>query len=1019
MMNKSPITIAIQAAIYTAFASSIIAFAPTTFAADAESTVAKPAVQKAATEEAQKIKADEKIIVTGSRLRRDSFTVATPLVTMDKEAISDTGLGEMGQILVENMPALSFGTSNATSQSSVASTGVTTVELRNLGANRTLTLIDGRRVVSNSKSGNYVSMSTIPSGMVQRVEVITGGASATYGADAVSGVVNIITQQDKEGFDFKTRGGESTGGGAKEFTLDASYGTSFADDRGYLFFSGNYDKDYGLKYGDRKRVSQEASFSYDADTMRNEILTADGYKAYNETPMSEWRSRSDGTLGGIFQESSKFDEIYWYEGQELKSTAYDKYLEEKVGINSKQFKQLKVPSERVSVALKLDYDITDDITFYSQVQWSGNFTVNDKSPEDSGDSETATYTDRNIGEPGTVNLGRIPIDNPYVPAEIRETAGQYKDRIYWDRRFGEVGPVSTDNERETVRAWAGLQGTMFDDNWDWDISSGYGKFHQRQFRNNEIDVFKAKNALDAGYAADGSIQCNDADARADGCVALNVFGEGSITPEMANYIRVNPTLNTYNEQTNVMGYITGDLFEMPAGPVATVFGFEYRKDTQEAITDDALTYGGITWNLIPAFKGSISVAEVFGEASIPLLRDLPGVEFLSLETSLRLSDYDVKNVGLVSSYKLGFLWSVGAGVNFRGNYAIAQRAPSVNELYEPAAGDFDSFDDICHGVTATSSDAGHDNCRLEPGIAATIAADGEFDDDSNGYSPNAGNPELYEETGTTLTLGATYEPTFLDGFSIAVDYYDIAIEDAIDEFGNDQILSQCYDSSITLGQENEFCDVIKRDDEGQLTEVLQRSYNIDELGTRGVDIAVAYAYDMNAFGRVKFKMDWTHLLEHSKTVTGNDGIVVEDYVGYAEEGIFEDKASASVAWYLNELRVRWSTTYKSSALRDFDEQKDWEGDMADNSERCAAGEAECVTNPESLAFQELSSYIKHNLSVSYNIEMNDDSSVRVFGGINNIFDDKGEFYLGGTGNYGSDYDAGVGRFVYLGAQVSF
>ena len=153
--------------------------------------------------------------------------------------------------------------------------------------------------------------------------------------------------------------------------------------------------------------------------MRNEILTADGYKAYNETPMSEWRSRSDGTLGGIFQESSKFDEIYWYEGQELKSTAYDKYLEEKVGINSKQFKQLKVPSERVSAALKLDYDITDDITFYSQVQWSGNFTVNDKSPEDSGDSETATYTDRNIGEPGTVNLGRIPIDNPYVPAEIR------------------------------------------------------------------------------------------------------------------------------------------------------------------------------------------------------------------------------------------------------------------------------------------------------------------------------------------------------------------------------------------------------------------------------------------------------------------------------------------------------------------------------------------------------------------------------------------------------------------------
>ncbi|KGJ89042.1 TonB-dependent receptor [Colwellia psychrerythraea] len=1016
MMNKSVITIAIQTAIYTAIAGSALTFAPATFAADAENSVAKPVAQSAPTEKAQKKEADEKITVTGSRLRRDSFTVATPLVSMDKEAIGDTGLGEMGQILVENMPALSYGTSNATSQSSVSNTGITTVELRNLGANRTLTLIDGRRVVSNSKSGNYVSMSTIPSGMVQRVEVITGGASATYGADAVSGVVNIITQSGKEGFDFKVRGGESTNGGAKEFTLDASYGSSFADDRGYLYFSSNYDKDYGLKYGDRDRAAQEASWAYDGDTMQNMIRTEDGMKPLHETPMSDWRNRSDGIPGGVFLESSKYDTTYWYDGNGQRSD----WNEERDGINSREFVQLKVPSERVSAALKLDFDITDDITFYSQVQWSGNYTVNDKSPEDSYEGESATYTDRETGEPGVVKLGYIPIDNPYVPDNIRETASQYKDRIYWDRRFTEVGPVSTDNERETVRAWAGLQGTMFDGAWDWDISAGYGKFHQRQFRNNEIDVFKAKNALDAGYAADGTtIQCNDAEARADGCVALDLFGEGSITPEMADYIRVNPTLNTYNEQANVMGYITGDLFEMPAGPVATVFGFEYRKDTQEAVTDDALTYGGITWNLIPAFKGSISVAEVFGEASIPLLRDLPGAEYLSLEASVRMSDYDVTNVGLVSSYKLGFLWTMGAGLNLRGNYAIAQRAPSVNELYEPAAGDFDSFDDICHGVTATSSGAGHDNCRLEPGIAATIAADGEFEDDSNGYSPNAGNPELYEETGTTLTLGATYEPTFFEGFSVAVDYYDIAIDDAISEFGNDQILSQCYDTSITLGQENKFCDSIKRNSEGQLEEVLQRSYNIDELGTRGVDIAVAYRYDMNSFGSVKFKMDWTHLLEHSKTITGNDGIVVEDYVGYAEEGIFEDKASASVAWYLEGLRVRWSTTYKSAALLDLVDQESWETDMQNNAERCAAGDAACVANPESLAFQELSSYFKHNLSVSYNIEMSDDSAVRVFGGVNNIFDDKGEFYYGGRGNFGSDYDAGTGRFVYLGAQVSF
>ncbi|QBG37761.1 TonB-dependent receptor domain-containing protein [Litorilituus sediminis] len=1010
-MNKKPITIAIQTAIYSAVTSGMLAVMPSYGAQ--ESDIAKPAVANSQQEEVVNKKADEKITVTGSRLRRDSFTVATPLVTMDKEAIGDTGIGEIGQILVDNMPALSYGTSNATSQSSVSNTGITTVELRNLGANRTLTLIDGRRVVSNSKSGNYVSMSTIPSGMVEKVEIITGGASATYGADAVSGVVNIITQSDKEGFEFKVRGGETTDGGGKEFTFDGSYGDSFADDRGYFYFSANYDKDYGLKYTDRARAAQEASFRYNSDTMRNEILTEDGYQLLQQTPMSDWRNRSDGIAGGVFLESSKFDTTYWYDENGQRTD----WNEERDGVNSRQWVQLRVPSERMSAALKVDFDITDDVMFYSQVQWSGNYTVNDKSPEDSYEGENATYTDRETGEPGVVVLGYIPIDNPYVPDNIRETAGQYKDRIYWDRRFYEVGNISTDNERETVRAWAGLQGTMFDGAWDWDISAGYGKFHQLQYRYNEIDVFKARNALDAGYAADGSIQCNDAQARADGCVPLNLFGVGSITPEMADYIRVNPTLNTYNEQSNIMGYITGDLFEMPAGPVATVFGFEYRKDTQEAVTDDALTYGGITWNLIPAFKGSVSVAEVFAEASLPLLRDLPGAEYLSLEGSVRLSDYDVKNVGLVSSYKLGFLWSVGEGLNLRGNYAIAQRAPSVNELYEPAAGDFDSFDDICDGVTATSTGAGHDNCRLDPRIAAVIATDGEFEDDNSGYSPNAGNPELYEETGTTVTFGFTYEPRFVDGLSVAVDYYDISITDAISEYGNEQIIAQCYDSSIPLGQPNEFCDAISRDNDGQIQEVMQRSYNIDELGTRGVDIALAYSYDLNSLGSLKFKMDWTHMLEHSKTVTGNDGAVVEDYVGYV--GVFDDKAAASLAWYLDDLRVRWSTSYKSSALRSYSGQISWQEDMENNAELCAAGDAACVADPEALAFQKYDAYFKHNLSISYDIDMSDDSSVRVFGGVNNIFDDKGQFYYGGRGNYGSEYDAGTGRFVYLGAELKF
>ena len=197
-MNKKQLCVAVQAALFGAV------FSTNAQQNDLDAVEVKQN-QTTIEQEEEKV---EKIVVTGSRIKRDSFSVATPLVTMNKDAIADTGLGSLSEILVDNIPSINASISNTTSQSSVASTGISSISLRGLGSDRTLTLIDGRRVVSNSYSGNVVSLSTIPSGMVQRIEVISGGASATYGADAVAGVVNIITQTDKEGATFKARTGE-------------------------------------------------------------------------------------------------------------------------------------------------------------------------------------------------------------------------------------------------------------------------------------------------------------------------------------------------------------------------------------------------------------------------------------------------------------------------------------------------------------------------------------------------------------------------------------------------------------------------------------------------------------------------------------------------------------------------------------------------------------------------------------------------------------------------------------------
>jgi len=1017
MMKRNPISIAINIAL----AGGVLAFAPAIFAADSakESNINKPETQNVPVEQEVKIRADEKITVTGSRLRRDSFSVATPLATMDNEAIEDTGLGSLAEILIDELPQVSVGSSNSNSQSNITATGLSTIDLRNLGTSRTLTLIDGRRVVSNSHSSNAVSLSTIPTGMVKKVEIITGGASAAYGSDAIAGVVNIITQQDKEGFSFKARGGESVEGGAKEFTLDLNYGSEFADGRGYVYMSSTYDKQYGLTYNDRKRAQQQESHSYDDERMCNQMLTEaqpkDG-ECMRDITQADWRSLNDAIPGGVFHEGKSSIGGFWYEGQTLR----DDWVEEKYGRDTDQFVMLKIPDEAINTAIKIDFELTDDITFYGQFQHSLNKSFNTKAPESEDESDKVITYDPVTGQFGEVIMGKISSSNPYVPAEIAAGGGS---SIKWDRSFDEVGNIYTDNERNTIRSWAGLQGTMFDGDWDWDVSVGYGKFTQEQLRGNEINTINAAYALDAEYAEDGvTIQCADEAARAAGCVPMNVFGEGSITPEAANYIRANPTIDTEVEQLTFVGYMAGDLFELPAGSVASAFGFEFRRDSQKVTTGGGAVEGGITFNYVPQYSGEMDVAELFGEAAFPLLKDVVGAKSLTAEVSARVADYSAKGVDLVTSYRTGLVWEIVDGYAVRANWAKAQRAPSIDNLLSPPAGDYDRFDDICYDVTATSTGAGHDNCRKEPTIAKAIAEDGQFDEPDNGYSPGVGNEELFEETANTVTFGITMAPSFVEGLRIAVDYYDIKIEDALSTYSNDNIMEYCYNSDLAWderGGTNTFCNDLKRDEDGTLIEVMQRDYNVDEISTSGIDLAIEYVYDFDKLGSLKLKTDWTHVIDWTKTVQSPSGSVTENYEGYYDNDIYDTQGSASVTWSIDDWRVRWSTKYKGPITVSQSAEESWNDDMAANDERCAEGSDECIANPESLAFNDIGSYITHSLSVSYSLALPKDGDLRVFGGVNNIFDNQGDYSPDEKGHYYSGYGSSVGRFVFLGAEFKF
>ena len=959
----------------------------------------------------------EEILVTGSRLRRDSFNVSTPLVVMDNEAIEDTGLGSLAEVLVEEMPSVFEGASNTNSQSLVNATGITTMSLRNQGNDRTLVLIDGRRTVPNQYSSNGVSLNSIPTPLIQRVEIITGGSSAAYGSDAIAGVVNIITQQDKVGLGIETRYGATTNGGGEEVSTNIQYGTRFAEDRGYLFFAATYDDQQGIGPYDRDRALIEADFDYNTTLLCNEMQVVGGDQCLRDINGGPevWRNRSDGIAGGVFEERSSGTEGYWYDESGLR----DDWNEEQYGIHTQQFVQLKVPEDRWTAALKTSYEFGNNVKATFSTMYSENNSFNDKSPEDESESSEVVVNDPVTLLPtGTITPGSIDPGNPFVPQVIADNAGS---SVSWDRRFFEVGHITTDNKRTTVRGLFTLQGE-FDNEWQWDASISYGKSHQKQLRSNELSVIKTRQAFDAEFAADGvTIQCADPDARAAGCVPLNIFGVGSITSEMADWIRVNPTIDSEIDQTQALAYVSGDLFEMPAGTVPAVFGLEYRRDAVDVRTDEGSRLGGITFNVIPTWAADYDVVEAFGEMAFPL------TENFSVEVSGRVADYSPSGIDTIFSYTAGVIWEVAEGYRLRGNYARAQRAPTLAELYSPPRGDYDNIDDICDGVTATSTDPGHANCRLEPGIAATIATDGEFEDEGNQYGPAVGNPNVFEETADTWTIGFSINPGWAEDLRLAVDYWDITIEDKITEYQNSEILRQCYDSSQPWGPTNPFCNEISRhEDDGQLFQILNRQYNLDSGKARGLDLAMDYAFDLGSKGDLVLQLDYTHMFEDSDTYEGLDGLEIVDFTGQLDYGNFDDRATASLTWRHEDWRLRWTTKFKSSVADNNERLEDWDFYRTRNEERCAAGEESCVTNPEVPLYLYYPSYTKHDFSASYSMQTESLGVLRFFAGVRNVFDDMGPFmptggdtFESGPGNFDSKYDGGVGRFAYVGAEMAF
>ena len=815
----------------------------------------------------------DEILVTGSRIRRSAeFDLPVPAQTLSSRDLEISGVNEISEAIAE-LPSITPDITSETSQSSTQSSGQSTISLRNLGSSRTLTLIDGRRTVGNTSTGSTISLDTVPDAFIERIEVITGGTSAVYGSDAVTGVVNVITRDSFEGFLLNTRVGTSEQGGNEEYGIEIAAGANFDDGRGNVMFSLEWDQEEPIFESQRDKA----------------IIALELDANLNDQPDVLEPNLSSNVPGGLFAGNSgdalnpDGDSSFWFFDNGGTGALTPDFSTDDNGFNFLGPETISIPRDRVLVAGKLNYDLSDHVEFFTSAHYSTVYTKSQRVADTANSGRLAANFPIFLAD------GVTP--HPFVPQEIFDDAVELgNDSVFFRRRWIENGNRFRESDNDTLRLWAGVQGD-FGASWTYEASVGYGEWRRAQSRVGDLVIPNYQAAIEVDYVDPANpglgLQCADSFARGAGCVPINPFGLGAVTQEQVDWIILRDQLRAMNRTSTASVWATGDVLDLPAGPLGVAVGYEYRKEQSQTRWDPISTSGGGTVTQQVNQDGEQDVNEIFLELIAPVLSGVPGAESLTVEAAVRASDYST--VGSVTSFKYGLTWQPVEDLRFRASFAEANRAPNNIELFSRGLGSQGQLDDPCDTVTATSVGAFDDTCREDPVVASIIAADGVFIDESlQVQQPTVGNGELNEETAETLTVGLVFTPRFLDGLSLAIDYYDIEIEDAIAEINAEDILEICYSSGSFSTPS---CTIPVRDPTtGQLDEVVETSLNINALRTSGIDLTVRYGFEPNESnvpgirnipGNLDFGLTLTKVeeLEEEAPVPGTDDTFIEDDLG--------------------------------------------------------------------------------------------------------------------------------------------
>lgn len=967
------------------------------------------------------------VVVTGTRIRVPDYEGSSPVSSVSGEAIRNAGVTNVTDFLTDQ-PALVSSTtlqdnSNAGDRGSV---GLNLLNLRNLGSQRTLVLVNGRRHVASQPGSQSVDINTIPVALIQRVDVLTGGTSAIYGADGVSGVVNFVLRDDYDGFDMRAQTGWSDSGGGDNNFISFVAGRNILDGRANFTLGGEFsktgrvgreDRDYTSLAG-RETLTGNPNYGlpgeYQQGFYRNAryIDTSPGGSVYADLFFGSLFG-DPGSLSGVdfngdgtpFQDGTYSEGFVMIGGDGTQLAAFGTDL---------------VPElERASLNATFRVDLTPKATFFGEFKYVNTRTQFQSQPS----FDYALF---------------VPIDNPYIPQTIYDVAtgpdgiANALGGVLVARDNFDLGFITRDVERETWRGVVGLRGE-FTDNLSYEVSLNYGRTDERNTEgNNRINerFYAAIDAVDEGEfltgTPNGNVVCrSNLDPSAiplgnypgfgsspfdastwgstftpganSGCRPLNIFGEGVGSRAALDWVLAEATsLNTV-EQFVVNGFISGDtadFFELPGGPISFVLGAEYRKEEARSmpsmLEQQAATLGyDVSWlGEALALKGAFEVKEVFTEVYLPLLKDLPFVQNLTVNGAYRYSDYST--AGGTDAWNVGLRWDLNDSFGLRSSVAQAVRAPNISELFLPVSQTFATISDPCDddnyqaGINPAIREA---NCRAALGLSANAPYTFNNTTSSSVEGLIGGNANLETEEAKTFTAGAVFRPSFLPGFSLALDYYEIELENAIQFFSAQAIVNKCYD----LPQPNQFCGLVTRDPTTDFIDGFEQfGVNVASYKTAGWDLTVRYLLDPANFGvtqdigRFGFSLTANKLDQLTFTEDPNDPLSVDETVGQAFSP--EWQASLDLSW-------EWKNLFVNYGYNWFDETRRFEGRPDD------------YVDP---AYKNYSAKSVHDIQVRYTV----DERVQVYGGVNNIGDQQPDRGL-------SDYPASpLGRYFYLGMNLS-